>query len=185
MQIFQQIIHSRIFCDRIFYNRILYSSRSFHRISYHEIQYWILELSKCNHKSNNMIFFYNISDHCPIENSWEHPQCEDVKRVVDDFATTRNLSLDLIQQIWDLFSKQERCIQSLSCSLLLEQSFTTTSTNILVSMKGGGRSNQFGDVETSAFNQRIHWRHVTRWWSIQIKSRHWNEVNHLVTAYSP
>ena len=111
-------------------------SRSFRRISYHKIQYWILELSKCNHKSNNMIFFYNKSDHCPIENSWEHPQCEDVKRVVDDSATTRNLSLDLIQQIWDLFSKQERCIQSLSCSLLLEQSFTTTSTNISVSMKG-------------------------------------------------
>ena len=69
-----------------------------------------------------MIFFYNKSNHCPIENSWEHPQCEDVKRVVDDSATTRNSSVDLIQQIWDLFSKQERCIQSLSCSLLLNQS---------------------------------------------------------------
>ena len=60
------------------------------------------------------------------------------KRVVDDSATARNLSLDLIQCIWDLFSKQERCIQSLSCSLLPNQSLATTSTNISVSMKGRG-----------------------------------------------
>ena len=60
---------------------------------------------------------------------------------MDDSAIAKSMSLDLIQQIWDLFSKQEGCIQSLLCSLLLNQSLATTSVNISVSMKGGGRSN--------------------------------------------
>ena len=58
-------------------NFLLNSNRSFRRISYHKIQYRILELSKCNHKSN-VIIFYNKSDHCPIKNSCQQQQCEHV-----------------------------------------------------------------------------------------------------------
>ena len=132
-----------------------------------------------------MIIFYSKSE--VIFRLKMHGNTNSVKMckmVVDNSATARNPSRDLIQQSWDFFSKQERCIQSLSWSFLLNQSLATSLANISISMKGGGRSNQFNNIEAFTFNQRLHGRHMADWWCVQIESRPWNEANHLAHAYS-
>ena len=186
MQISQQTSHSRIFYNRIFYSKILYWIPAGLFAKYPITKFNIKFLNFLSATTNST--WLSSTTKVIIAPLRIHGNTNSVKmckRVVDNSATTRNSSVYLIQQIWDLFSKQQRCIQSLSCSLLLNQSLTTTSANISLSMKGGGRINQFGDIKTSAFNRRIHWRHVTGWWSVQIKSRPWNEANHSIIAYSP
>ena len=158
MQIFQQIIHSRIFYV------IEYSTTEFCILVGLFIEYptmkFIIEFLNFLSAITNPTWLSSTIKVIitPLRIHGNTNNVKMCKRVVDDSATTRNSSLDLIQQIWDLFLKKERCIQSLSCSLLQNQSLATTSTNILVSMKGGGWSNQFGYIKAFAFNQRLHWR---------------------------